>query len=91
MKYRFRASETFWENFYRLPADQEAAVRRAWQIFKLDPFDPRLRPHRIHRLSSHYRRTVYAVVIEQDLRAVFYVDSELVYTIDLGTHDLYKQ
>ena len=36
------------------------------------------------------RRTVYAVVIEADLRAVFYLDGNEVVTFNIGTHDVYR-
>jgi hypothetical protein len=49
-----------------------------------------LRTHKIHRLSAHYGRTIYAVDIEGDLRAVFYIEGNCVVTVDIGTHDLYK-
>lgn len=51
MKYRFTAIDSFWEEFYALSPDQKESTRRAWAIFKANPFDPRLRPHKIHRLS----------------------------------------
>lgn len=69
--YRYRATEAFWASFQRLSEQQKESTRRAWQIFKLDPFDPRLRTHKIHRRSAHYGRTIYAVEIEADLRVVF--------------------
>jgi hypothetical protein len=47
-------------------------VRRTWQIFKVDPFDSRLGTHKIHGLSAIFNRTVYAVVVEGDLRITFY-------------------
>ena len=90
MKYRFHATETFWENFYRLPASQKESARRAWRIFKENPFDPRLGAHRIHRLSALMRRTVHAVAIEGDLRAVFYLDGDTVVTFNIGSNDIYK-
>ena len=65
-------------------------MRAAWAIFKVDPFDPRLGTHKIHRLSARYRTNVYLVVIAGDLRAVFHLHEDLVVTIDLGTHDIYK-
>jgi hypothetical protein len=34
------------------------------------------------------RRTVYAVEIEGDLRAVFYLDGDLVVSFNVGTHDI---
>ena len=52
MNYRYRATETFWENFYRLDPSQKESTRRAWELFKQDPFNPRLRPHKIPRLDK---------------------------------------
>jgi len=82
--YRYRATEAFC--FYRLSDPQKESTRRAWEIFKRDPFDPRLRT-----LDFHYGRIIYAVEIEADLRAVFYIDGDLVITVDIGTHDVYKR
>ncbi len=71
MSCRYRAVERFWTSFYRLSPTQKESVRKAWKIFKEDPFDPRLRTHKIQRLSARYGRTIYAVEIEGDLRATF--------------------
>ena len=90
MNYRFKPTKRFWESFYDLSSSQKDSTRRAWKIFKQNPFDPRLCPHKIHRLSSEYGQTIYAVDIEGDLRAVFYVEGNLVVTVDIGTHDIYK-
>jgi hypothetical protein len=68
------ATERFWTSFYRLGQQQKESCRRAWQIFKHDPFDARLRPHKIHRLSAQFGRTIYAAVIEDDLRLLFYLE-----------------
>jgi len=86
----FEVVENFWESFYDLRPEQKASVRRAWAIFKNDPFDRRLRTHRIHKLSAQYRATIYSAVIEADLRVIFRVDGETVTTLDIGTHDIYK-
>jgi hypothetical protein len=40
---RFKASETFWRNFYLLNSQQKESTRKVWAIFKANPFDPRLR------------------------------------------------
>ena len=90
MKYRFGVAETFWKKFYRLSSAQKESVRQKWLIFKLDPFDSRLGTHRISKLSSEYKRTVYSVVVEDDLRAIFYLDGDKVWTVDIGTHAIYK-
>jgi len=83
---KFRASETFWRNFYELSSRQKESARRAWKIFKENPFDPRLRTHKIHQLSALYA----AVEMEANLRVVFYMDREMVRTIDIGTHEIYQ-
>ena len=90
MKYRYRATERFWTSFYRLTPAQKESARKAWKVFKEDPFAPQLRTHKILRLSAHYGRTVYAVEIEGDLRSTFYLDGETVVSLIIGTHDVYK-
>jgi hypothetical protein len=43
MNYRFRAAKSFWRSWSRLSADQQQTARKAFQVFKQNPFDPRLR------------------------------------------------
>lgn len=90
MKYQFKPTESFWESFYDLNSRQKDSTRQAWKIFKENPFDQRLRTHKIQKLSSLYGKTIYAVEIENDLRAVFFIDGNWVVTVDIGTHDIYK-
>jgi hypothetical protein len=90
MNYVFKASDQYWRAFYGLSASQKESVRKAWKIFKENPFDSRLRPHKINKLSAHYDTTVYAVEVEADLRVVFCLKRNVVFTIDIGTHDVYK-
>jgi len=90
MNYRFRAARTFWRSWSNLSEVQQRAARQAFPIFKANPFDPRLRAHKIHRLSAQYGRTIYAVDIAGDLRATFYVEGETIWSVSIGTHDLYK-
>ena len=91
MKYQYRAAEAFWKSFYALSASQKESVRAAWAIFKVNPFDPRLGTHKIHRLSAAFKKTVHAVVIEGDLRVVFYLEGDVVFTFGIGTHDIYRR
>jgi len=90
MNYRYRAVEPFWTHFYCLDVAQKESTRKAWKIFKENPFDPRLRTHKIHKLSALYGRTIYAADIEGDLRSTFYIDGDWIISVDIGTHDLYK-
>jgi len=49
-----------------------------------------LHPHKIHSLSARYKKTIYSAVIEGNLRVVFYVEADTVWTVDIGTHALYR-
>ena len=89
MNYRFRAIEKFWKDFYRLSPSQKASVRRAWDVFKTDPFHPSLGTHEIHALSARAKHTIYSAVIEADLRVIFRIDGQWVTTLDVGTHAMY--
>jgi mRNA-degrading endonuclease YafQ of YafQ-DinJ toxin-antitoxin module len=89
VKHRYRALEKFWRNFYRLPDSQKESVRRAWLLFKVDPFHPSLGAHEIRALSAGARHTIYSVVIEFDLRVIFRIDDDWVTTLDVGTHKIY--
>jgi len=91
MKYRYRPTKKFWEQFQALPARQQTLARQKFRIFAVNPFDPRLRTHKIHHLSAVFQRTVHAVVIEGDLRAAFYIDGDTVVSFAIGTHDIYKR
>lgn len=90
MSYRFKPTRRFWESFYALPSWQKDSTRKAWKIFKENPFDSRLRPHKIHKLSAHFGRTIHAVDVEGDLRVVFYIEGDVVVTVDIGTHAIYR-
>jgi mRNA-degrading endonuclease RelE of RelBE toxin-antitoxin system len=90
MSFRFKASRAFWKNLSKLPERQQASAKAAFKIFKTDPFDPRLRTHRINSLSALYSKTIYAAEIEGDLRVAFYVEGGVVFTVDIVSHAIYR-
>ncbi len=90
MKYRYIAQPKFWKNYRKLAPGQQQSEKQAWQVFKREPFDARLRTHRISSLSAIFKHTVHAVVIEGDLRAVFYIEGNTVVMVNIGSHDIYK-
>ncbi len=49
-----------------------------------------LRTHKIHRVSAKLERSVYSVWIEADLRVLFYLDGNIVVSIEVGTHSIYR-
>lgn len=90
MNYRFRVARPFHRDLAKLSPDQYQSAVKAYKIFKLNPFDPRLRTHKIHRLSSQYGKTIYSVCIEADLRAAFYIEGNTVWSVAIGTHAIYR-
>jgi mRNA-degrading endonuclease YafQ of YafQ-DinJ toxin-antitoxin module len=90
VKYRFRAAKSFRRALAKLSPEQRRSAAAAFKIFKQNPFDPRLRPHKIHKLSALYGKTIHAVEIEADLRAVFYIEGNTVWSVDVGTHGIYR-
>ncbi len=90
MKYRFKTTPSFRKALGKLTTGQKKSARQAFAIFKADPFDPRLRTHKIHGLSVRFGRTIYSVWVEADLRAVFYLDGEIVVSVDVGAHSIYR-
>src|ERR1700733_1945390 len=90
VKYQFKTTPAFRRALSKLSVSQKITSKNAFAIFKRDPFDPRLRTHKIHHLSSLYKKTIYAVKIEDDLRSIFYVDGENIVSLDIGTHAIYR-
>jgi hypothetical protein len=90
VSYRFRTTPAFRRALSKLSRSQKVSAKKTFEIFKRDPFDPRLRTHKIHHLSALYKRTIYAVWIEGDLRAVFYLDGTEIVSVDVGTHAIYR-
>jgi hypothetical protein len=75
---------------YKLRPEQKESIRRAWQVFKGDPFHPSLGSHEIHELSARAKHTIYAAVIDADLRVIFRIDGSWVTTLDVGKHRVYR-
>jgi len=88
--YEFRRTPQFRKAFDNLNEEQKEAAREAFKKFKLNPFDPSLKPHKINRLSALRKRTVHSVTISGNLKAVFTIDGNKVISEDIGSHDIYK-
>lgn len=86
----FRRTKQFRKSFDALEPNQQALAVAAFKKFKVNPFDPSLGTHRIHKLSARLGCTVYSVVLDGDLRSLFVVDKDVVTSIDIGTHAVYR-
>jgi len=91
VKYRFAATPSFKKALAKLTSSQKISAKKTFTIFKTNPFDSRLRTHKIHGLSARLGRTIYSVWIEKDLRALFYLDKDVAVSIDIGQHRIYRE
>ena len=78
------------EKFHQIAGAATGFGKSSLQNFQSDPFDPRLRAHKINSLSAYYGKTIYAAEIEGDLRAAFYVEGDAIFTVDIGSHAIYR-
>jgi hypothetical protein len=85
VKYRFRAAKSFRRALAKLAPEEKRLAAASFKIFKQNPFDPRLRPHKIHKLSAIYGKTIHAIEIAGDLRAAFYIEGNVVWSVDIET------
>jgi hypothetical protein len=86
----FKVTPRFRRNFKKLTRQQRQRTREKFRLFKADPFDSRLGTHEIQRLTALVKQTVWAVEIESNLRAIFIKTGEVVTTLDIGSHHIYK-
>lgn len=90
MNYRFRAAKSFRRALAKLPPEQKRSAKAAFHIFKKNPFNPKLRTHKIHKLTAAYGKMICAVCIEADLCAIFFIDGATIWSVDIGTHAIYR-
>jgi hypothetical protein len=88
--YRFKTTPAFRKALAKLSPGQKDSAKKSYALFKQNPFDPRLRTHKIHHLSALYKKTIYAVRVEDDLRSIFYLEGENIVSVDIGTHAIYR-
>jgi len=79
-------SSSFKRAFKKRVAGNANSEARFWErveAFKSDPFDPKLRTHKL----SGKLKELWGFSIEYDLRVIFYfVDTERAVFVDIGTH-----
>jgi mRNA-degrading endonuclease RelE of RelBE toxin-antitoxin system len=90
VSYTYKATQKFWKNKNALPENQQKVLKKKFELFKEDPFHPLLRSHTIAKLAADYRHPIFSAVIEGNLRVLFRIDGNVVTTLTVGTHDLYR-
>lgn len=80
-------SPKFGRKYKKLPAELKIIAEQKELIFREDPFDPRLKTH---KLSGHLKE-FWAFSIDYKYRIIFeFGGKELVYFHTVGEHDIYN-
>ncbi|MEK7140424.1 MAG: type II toxin-antitoxin system mRNA interferase toxin, RelE/StbE family [Patescibacteria group bacterium] len=80
-------SPKFRKGFKKLPRVAQEKALVCEKIFRENPFDPRLKTHKLHGGMKEY----WAFSISYNYRIGFtFVTGKLVRFHDIGTHDIYK-
>lgn len=77
----------FKKRYKRLPEHKKKLAKKKEQIFRQNPFNPRLRIHKLHGQL----KGLWAFDIDDSLRITFeFIDDQTVGFVDIGPHAIYK-
>lgn len=84
MEIRYRPR--FVREYRKIPASLQGLLKRKVSLFRIDPFDVRLKTHKLHGDLSDF----YAFRIDYRNRVIFaFVDKKIVEFYSVGDHDIY--
>ena len=73
----------FLRSFAKLPKDIQAEFRSREQIFRENPFDPRLKTHKLKG------RGEWAFLVTYTIRVIFIWKTDVVLLVSIGDHSIY--
>ena len=79
-----QTSARFWKAFEQLPENIKEAARKAYQLWKQDPYHPSLRFKQVHSTLP-----IYSVRIGKDWRAVGIKEEDVIIWFWIGSHSNY--
>jgi proteic killer suppression protein len=80
-------SPKFARQFKKLPKEAKASAFQYEKIFRDNPFDPKLKTHKLHGTMKEY----WAFSISYNYRMGFtFIDGNLVRFHAIGSHDIYQ-
>jgi len=84
---RIYAASRFTRSVKKLPLNVRDKLRKRDQIFRHNPFDPRLETHKLRgNLKDHWSYSV-----DRRYRVLFkFLDGDKVVYYDIGTHKIYR-
>lgn len=76
----------FKESYERLPSSIKKKAELIENVFRDNPFDPRIKTHKLHgKLKNQW-----SFSINREYRILFEFDNKDVIFLDIGSHKLYK-
>lgn len=80
-------SSKFEKEYKRLPKEIKTKAEKKEAIFRKNPFDPRLKTHRLKGLLKDF----FAFSIDYQYRIIFeFEEKDTVWFHGVGTHEIYK-
>ncbi len=79
-----RAESSFWQQYYRLPADVRDRARKAYRLWQLNPAHPGLAFKRLNAVSA-----TYSVRISDGYRVIGRMEGDILIWFFIGNHDDY--
>jgi hypothetical protein len=88
---RHQRTRSYHKMFARLPAEVQQLAREAYQRFRDNPADPRLRRHRIHRsVPGGVNREVWSVSLDRRYRSLYYLEAGIHVWFWVGSHEQFN-
>lgn len=81
-----RYSPKFMRQYKKLPGEIKSRVKKREVIFCKDPFDPRLKTHKLHGSQNGFM----AFSVDYSYRIIFKLYGGEAVFYEIGTHDIYE-
>jgi mRNA-degrading endonuclease YafQ of YafQ-DinJ toxin-antitoxin module len=82
-----KISPLFERHYRKLPKEIKERAKRKEKIFRKNPFDPRLKTHKLH--GKEKECWAFWIDYKYRIKFIFLSDEEVLF-LDIGTHDIYK-
>lgn len=80
-------SPKFLKQYKKLPKEAKKSAIKCEKLFRVNPFDPKLKTHKLHGTMREY----WAFSISYSYRIGFtFINSRIARFHAVGTHDIYK-
>ncbi len=81
-----QATPKFWKFYMRLSRNVQQQARKAYQMWKVNPYHPSLRFKRVDDKES-----IYSARVSNDYRALAFLEGDMVLWYWIGNHDEYER